>query len=112
MLGETEEEKDGMMSRWKEAMERAHNKEGEMEPANEKKWRLKADQLVRDMKIMDKAFKARIKELEDENTRLRKALEEITAMEAEEDDDELTIEEMADNFIWALSIATEALKEE
>ena len=29
MLGETEEEKDGMMSRWKEAMERAHG-EGKM----------------------------------------------------------------------------------
>ena len=46
-------------------MERAHE-EGKMETANEKKWRLKADQLVRDMEVMDKAFKVRIQELEED----------------------------------------------
>jgi len=47
-----------------------------METPNEKKWRLKADQLVRDMEIMDKAFKARIQELGEENQMLQEGYEE------------------------------------
>ena len=44
-----------------------------METANEKKWRLKSDGVVRQMKRMDRVFKERVKELEEEIERYKRS---------------------------------------